>query len=807
MRELICEYCASRQPFDPRPGARCLDCGGPVKAPTRCYGCRETVPPNPKCAVCGLPTIAPEDFAAAVMLAAEGLAPAKIRDAVSGLGPDRRKKLEAEYRKSWLAVDDALETISRLMAVRTLPMVLEMTRNHHRELRQTMTPAQLLPILRDAIKTWKGTPPVLPPWPVGIAKAIHEAAPRKLDYLDGRPRGLDDDERRRILEHAKLVGDSYGKGSGPFVIGMQYLSALAHTNALIPGEATDQNEPRPILELHEASRNIEPVEMAIPVSLFRKRGIVWAVGPRPTHEVRAPWVPDGYLWAPFKGKVLPLHDVDGLREFLKTTELPIEPLTLSHVVHWLLAPFPWDARPEVDEDLVHAWHGIEIEHMNFAYEKRKKPRSDSRDELTVKIGSATLVYRTPKLTIRGTVPGSKRRIAVPKGIAKAQAPPERSDVEETVCMSCGVRRPHDPRRACPNCGAPADAGTECFGCLAEVPPGPRCPDCGLPALPRARLKLATMLRAKGVETSEIPERVGRTTPAEERELQAWYAAAWGPVDAMLDRCARAFALHTAPSTAAATLKTLRLQRWHQSAAETLATVEPMTSAMEKNLPSIAPFPIEICKAIHEAAPRRLAQWREVRGLEDDDRGDVHAGARGFGGESEEDAAWGLSAAFLYNLKRDHLFVAGETHDRNDSKPLFELHEAAKGGIPVTLIRGRGVVYAEGPKPTPDVDEPWIPTGFVFGKLRLHEKEDLRRFLRELALPIEPATLPFLLDWLLAPFPWSTGATEPTRLVERWKNLEWEENPKSVRANELVLQVAGTTVIYRSGGELLHKNHR
>lgn len=793
MRELICESCGVAQAYDSRPGARCLNCGGAIRAATRCYGCREVIPPNPKCG-CGLLTVRMDEYEAAVMLAVRGTPLPKVRDRVRTLAPADRTKLEAEYRASQQALDDVLAELYPVLRRVMAPSMVEMTRKSYEQLRATMTPEQLIPSFREAIRTYRGLKPPASPWLHGISKAIVESAPLRLDALHWRldhPRGLEDSDRDGLREHVEALTQS-NPGDASFHWGIAYRSRMISRHALVLGELGEG-----VGELHDASRGREPAEGAVPTTLIRGRGVVWAVGPRPTFEIREPWIPDAFVYAPFEGPPVPLHELDGLRAFLRAERIPIEPLTLGPLLHWLLAPFPWDTAVN-DEGIVDAWRGIEIEHANLEYTDnpasravggKRKPKAERRDELVIRLEpkGTTLIYRPPELRVEGSVPSAKSVAAVER-----PAPVAKKSGEEIECGNCGVRRPYDPAVLCPNCGAPAGARTICHGCFEEIPPSPRCPKCRVPTLPRKLHALALLLRSDGVEVGVIAERARAVTPREREDLEARYAATWAPVDRAIEALPAALAGGFSPSLIRDTLRTYRLSRWTPGASpkELLASIEDFGRRMRGAPPSIAPFSLAVCKAIRESAPRRLSRWKPQRGLDADERESILDGA-GHHSREEEDAEWSVRAEYLRELYFHHVFIAGEMHAASDPAPVFELAKHGPG-IPVTVVRGRGIVFAQGPEPTADVRQPWVPTGFVFESIPLHEIDGLRTFLRRIAPPIHPGTLPFLLHWLHAPFPWNAAAEEETGLIEKWV----DRRKPAPAAPELRLRIGGTTVVYR-----------
>jgi hypothetical protein len=316
--------------------------------------------------------------------------------------------------------------------------------------------------------------------------------------------------------------------------------------------------------------------------------------------------------------------------------------------------------------------------------------------------------------------------------------------------------------------------------------------------------VALMLRSKGVELGEIPAKARALTPPEQQELEAWYATTWKPVDDALEALRTSLKRHYEPEILKHVMETATSQRWTAGSPKQALEYLAMLAKTSNAPASVAPWPPAVCKAVHEAAPVKLMRLSNCRALSDEDR----RGIAKIGREHGSDADYAIGAAYLNELAYRHCFVWGEVHGRNETKPVFELAEAAKGveGIPVCLVRGKGVLVAQGPTPTADVTEPWHPTGFAFvaGKrtILLHEPDGLRAFLKELKPPILPETLPYLVHVLLAPFPWTATFEEPTGLIEKWRT---GAKPSMLTrlfggggAKELILKVGKKTVTYRAG---------
>lgn len=238
-------------------------------------------------------------------------------------------------------------------------------------------------------------------------KAIHEAAPRKLDRLswrDDRPlRGLEPSDRKSIVEHASVLAQGVDPSDTTWAAATAYLNSLTYDHTLVLGEIRDRNDHSPVFDLYEAARKRKPPGTAVPVTLVPGKGVIWATGPRPTPDLGEPWVPTGFVFGTHE-----LHTLDGLRAFLREVELPIEPRTLAHLLHWLLAPFPWDTRAALeDEGLLEKWAGLEEENgrvqtVASLFGGRIETPSARLDELVVALEPAgkTLVYRPPELAVR-----------------------------------------------------------------------------------------------------------------------------------------------------------------------------------------------------------------------------------------------------------------------------------------------------------------------------------------------------------------------------------------------------------------------
>jgi hypothetical protein len=198
-------------------------------------------------------------------------------------------------------------------------------------------------------------------------------------------------------------------------------------------------------------------------------------------------------------------------------------------------------------------------------------------------------------------------------------------------------------------------------------------------------------------------------------------------------------------------------------------------------PSAAPWSLGVCKAIREAAPRKLRDlaWRTglgrpVRGIVRDDitaltaHGDALAGA--FGGDDAEFAA---RIAYANAFTFSHHLSFGEVYNRNDPTPLWSLYQATEAQdlgpgerqalVPLAWLRDGGVIYGLGLEPTASLAERWTPGGILFvptsgRSLRLDDFGDLALFLAQAALPITGETLAALIWAIAAPLPFDATLT-------------------------------------------------
>lgn len=407
---------------------------------------------------------------------------------------------------------------------------------------------------------------------------------------------------------------------------------------------------------------------------------------------------------------------------------------------------------------------------------------------------------------------------------------------DLVCEECGARQEYDPHPdpRCLECGAAAFPATRCYGCHGIIPLKARCPKCNIPALPENLYPAALMLRYKGVDLLSLAERVKQLSATERAEWEARYFESWKKVDDAMEGLVRTLETRITPSMRGLILENLyRLQAADGVTPEAVLTTIDAYAGQFRSMPhSIAPFPLAVCKAIHEAAAwklghlnNRIRSERPARGLNKIDEMAVveHAKALSFG---PGDPRFAVGAAYLNAFTYGHSFVLGEVFNRNVSTPVFALHGTARTqksllpGVPVCLVGRTAVVWAVGPRPTPEITQRWVPEGYVYvpregPSIHLHETEGLRAFLRVAKIPITPKTLSVLIHLLLAPFPWDTRVTSKEEILtdwEPWENRLADQRSEGSQAAKLLgisdeaipfkqkleirLEPVGKTLIYR-----------
>jgi hypothetical protein len=252
----------------------------------------------------------------------------------------------------------------------------------------------------------------------------------------------------------------------------------------------------------------------------------------------------------------------------------------------------------------------------------------------------------------------------------------------------------------------------------------------------------------------------------------------------------------------------------------LQAVNAQLDAFGRMPPSAAPFGLGISKAILEAAIRKLpilahrvSYGRPVRGM---DQNDVEALAAhadalvpAFG---PDDPEFAIGVAYLNAFTYAHHLVLGEAHSRNHPEPVFALAEAAEAQglsrsedtdrcfVPLTLVRGAGVIYGVGALPSSDLTQRWTPREWMyvpFGRarsLRLDQLDDLRTFFEIHPLDLGPTTLAGVIHLLLASFPFGARIQllEPD-LLDRFVQLEAgsEQAPRAAQLPSALLGVDRT----------------
>lgn len=408
MIEETCAACGTKSEFDPEPGARCFACSAAFPPPTLCYECHQRVPSGGACPYCRAQTVSRDDYELAAVLRSHGVPVAEIPDRVRTAD---REKLLTEYRSTWLEIETEMHDLERLFRSRLPPSqvagilsAIDQARRY-----EGATPDGFRPVLRQWRESVEEKPPVAAPWPLGVCKAIAEAAPWRLDkgryarksgpYL---PRGLDDSDRETLLRLAEGHGGT-DPGDAVYGAAAAYGGHLSASRLLCLGEVPSRQDRRPMFDLHEASRRAARPKNGIPVAMIRGRGIFWATGRAPSADVYERWTPTGFFYG-----TTPLHELEGLRAFLRDERPPITPSTLAHLIHWLLAPFPWDTRvsgfPEEWRDLEQKLEDSEQRGRSAAalIGGVKPPPTAQREELTLRLEpqGTTLAYRPGVLEVR-----------------------------------------------------------------------------------------------------------------------------------------------------------------------------------------------------------------------------------------------------------------------------------------------------------------------------------------------------------------------------------------------------------------------
>ena len=316
---------------------------------------------------------------------------------------------------------------------------------------------------------------------------------------------------------------------------------------------------------------------------------------------------------------------------------------------------------------------------------------------------------------------------------------------------------------------------------------------------------------------------------------------WADVDVILGRLHRLLPSRVGSVSAQLVLRNLiSLRERGVAPLEVLHAAHQTLDAFADREALAAPFSSAVCRGIADAAPLKLSLLSSRISFQQPARGmaaveheglATHAAALlpAFG---DVDLCTGMAwkNALLYRLS----LVVGEAWSRNDGTPLTDLFGAAADlrlpddVVPIGLVRGQGVVVARGVLSSTS-KEPFLVRSFSFQRFAGDPIvvdvgggfAGVRELLALWALPITPATLPWIIGALLMPFGPAAAVVDDDHVIEAFVGgedlLEQErfQGPLAALTRQKLgiaaVHVAGralvrfrierTTVTYRAGGDV------
>lgn len=213
----------------------------------------------------------------------------------------------------------------------------------------------------------------------------------------------------------------------------------------------------------------------------------------------------------------------------------------------------------------------------------------------------------------------------------------------------------------------------------------------------------------------------------------------------------------------------------------------------------SPFSLPVSKAILEVAPRKLSFLRSrmnagepISGLSPVEiealAAHADALATSFGDDPEHAVRVAYFCAFTY---RHHL-IFGEAWNRNRGEPVtlldrafqelpFDSQESDELWVPLSVLRGRGLILAFGPQASASLNERWRPLGLLYvpnakggRSLRLDQIPDLIEFFALIRPKITAESIAVLTQLMAVPFSPETTARFPDdTLAEELARAETE----------------------------------
>lgn len=213
-------------------------------------------------------------------------------------------------------------------------------------------PDHVFQLVEPTLSMYRAKPPAVTPFPLGVSRVILESSAWKLGRMKlsfgKQVRGFEEERRKKIINaiiRCKSTMDA------EFLFGEAVANELVQTRSLVFGEVLTENSRRTLQELHheaigEEHRLKTDFPLAAPVALVRDpRGIIWAFG-KPPATFDEGWTPQGCTFIPFDPNRRPhqLNELSGLESFLAESRPRVTPHSVSHLIHWMMEPWPSGTR-------------------------------------------------------------------------------------------------------------------------------------------------------------------------------------------------------------------------------------------------------------------------------------------------------------------------------------------------------------------------------------------------------------------------------------------------------------------------------
>lgn len=213
----------------------------------------------------------------------------------------------------------------------------------------------------------------------------------------------------------------------------------------------------------------------------------------------------------------------------------------------------------------------------------------------------------------------------------------------------------------------------------------------------------------------------------------------------------------------------------------------------------SPFSLPLSKAILEVAPRklsfllsRMSAAEPLSGLSAVEIEALAAHADALATSFADDPEHAVRVAYFCAFTFRHHLIFGEAWNRNRAEPVallersfqelpFEPQPGDELWVPISALRGRGLILAFGPTTSASLNERWIRRGLLYvpsakgqRSLRLDQIPDLIEFFALIRPKITAESIAVLTQLMAAPFsPETTGRFPDAALAEELARAETE----------------------------------